>query len=62
MYRLIYRNPFLNDDHCHVVQVSEDLDEVKQNLFNIVWSICTNKTLYDEEFIWIEDLATGKKL
>ena len=64
MYRLMYRNPFVMDSIPHIVQTSDDLEEVKQNKFNIAWSVgSSNKpTVDDEEFIWIEDLSTGRKL
>ena len=64
MYRLMYRNPFVMDSIPHIVQTSADLEEVKQNKFNIAWSVgSSNKpTVNDEEFVWIEDLSTGRKL
>lgn len=64
MYRLMYRNPFVSDSIPRIVQTSDDLEEVKQNKFNIAWSVgSSNKpTVDDEEFVWIEDLSTGRKL
>ena len=64
MYRLMYRNPFVMYSIPHIVQTSDDLEEVKQNKFNIAWSVgSSNKlTVDDEEFVWIEDLSTGRKL
>lgn len=64
MYRLMYRNPFVMDSIPRIVQTSADLEEVKQNKFNIAWSVgASNKpTVDDEEFVWIEDLSTGRKL
>ena len=64
MYRLMYRNPFIRDSIPHIVQTSADLEEVKQNKFNIACGVgSSNKpTVDDEEFVWIEDLSTGRKL
>ena len=60
MFRLMYRNPF-EDDNPKVVSTSADLEDLKQQSFTILWSLLTNKTIYDdEEIVYIEDLTTGK--
>lgn len=61
MFRLMYRNPF-EEGQPKVVSTSADLTDLKQQSFSILWSLLTNKTIYDdEEIVYIEDLTTGKR-
>lgn len=61
MFRLMYRNPF-EEGQPKVVSTSADLNDLKQQSFSILWSLLTNKTIYDdEEIVYIEDLTTGKR-
>lgn len=61
MFRLMYRNPF-EEGNPKVVSTSADLGDLKQQSFTILWSLLTNKTIYDdEEIVYIEDLTTGKR-
>lgn len=61
MYRLMYRNPF-EEGNPTIVSQSADLKDLKQQSFTILWSLLTNKTIYDdEEIVYIEDLSTGKR-
>lgn len=61
MFRLMYRNPF-EDDNPKVVSTSADLNDLKQQSFSILWSLLTNNTIYDdEEIVYIEDLTTCKR-
>lgn len=46
MFRLMYRNPF-EDDNPKVVSTSADLNDLKQQSFSILWSLLTNNTIYD---------------
>lgn len=60
MFRLMYRNPF-EDDKPKVVSTSADLEDLKQQSFTILWSLLSNKTIYDDDIMYIEDLTTGKR-
>lgn len=61
MFRLMYRNPF-EEGRPKVVSTSADLNDLKKQSFSILWSLLTNKTIYDdEEIVYIEDLTTGKR-
>lgn len=61
MFRLMYRNPF-EEGQPKVVSTSADLNDLKKQSFSILWSLLTNKTIYDdEEIVYIEDLTTGKR-
>lgn len=61
MFRLMYRNPF-EEGQPKVVSTLADLNDLKQQSFNILWSLLANKTIYDdEEIVYIEDLTTGKR-
>lgn len=61
MFRLMYHNPF-EDDKPKVVSTSADLKDLKQQSFTILWSLLSNKTVYDDDaIVYIEDLTTGKR-
>ena len=61
MFRLMYRNPF-EDDKPKVVSASADLEDLKQQSFTILWSLLSNRTVYDDDaIVYIEDLTTGKR-
>lgn len=61
MFRLMYRNPF-EDDKPQVVSTSADLEDLKKQSFTILWSLLSNKTVYDDDaIVYIEDLTTGKR-
>ena len=61
MFRLMYRNPF-EDDEPKVVSTSANLEDLKQQSFTILWSLLSNKTVYDyDTIVYIEDLTTGKR-
>lgn len=63
MYRLSYKNP-LEDGGWTVVATSESKQNVIDMWSSIFWSAMERGLVTDpdEEFLRIEDLATGKKL
>ena len=63
MYRLSYKNP-LEDGGWMVVSRSESYQTIIDMWSSIFWSAMERGLVTDpnEEFLRIEDLATGKKL
>ena len=63
MYRLSYKNPLENGD-WRVVATSKSKQNVIDMWSSIFWSAMERGLVTDpdEEFLRIEDLATGKKL
>ena len=63
MYRLSYKNP-LEDGGWTVVATSKSKQNVIDMWSSIFWSAMERGLITDadEEFLRIEDLATGKKL
>ena len=62
MYRLSYKNPL--EGHWTVVSKSESYQTILDMWSSIFWSAIEHGLITDpdEEFLNIEDLATGKKL
>ena len=63
MYRLSYKNPLENGD-WRVVATSKSKQNVIDMWSSIFWSAMERGLVTDpdDEFLMIEDLATGKKL
>ena len=62
MYRLSYKNPLENGD-WRVVATSESRKNILEMWGSIFWSAMERGLIKDpdDEFLMIEDLATGKK-
>lgn len=63
MYRLTYKNP-LEDGGWKVVATSQSKQNIIDMWSSIFWSAMERGLIKDpdEEFLRIEDLATGKRL
>ena len=63
MFRLIYRNPLEENAEPNVVSISDDLEDLKYLSLCILRSLLYDRAIYnDGNILYIEDLATGKRI